>query len=50
MTLPRDSYSTLLTAATKILKLLSSKLITTNGKVISFGDQFLGLSRMNCGP
>ena len=50
MTLPRASYSTLLTAATTILKLLSSKLISPNGKVTSFGDQFLGLSSMNCWP
>ena len=41
MTLPKASYSTLLTAATAILILLSSKLISLNGKVASFGDQFL---------
>ena len=50
VTLPRASCSTLLTAATTTLTLLSSKLISPNGEVTSFGDQFSGLSSKNCGP
>ena len=41
LTLPRSSSSTLLTVATTILMLLFSKLFSPNGKVISFGNQFL---------
>ena len=50
MTLPRASCSTLLNVATIVLTLVSSKLISTNDMVASFGDQFLGLSSKNCGP
>ena len=35
---------------TNVCWVLSSKLISPNGKVTSFGDQFLGLSSKNCGP
>ena len=49
MTLPRASCSTLLTVATTTLTFFSSKLISLNGKVTSFGDQFLGLSSKNYG-
>ena len=50
MTLPRSSCSTLLTVATTILTLLSSKLFSSNGKVTSSSDQFLRLSSKNCWP
>ena len=50
MTLPKASCSTLLTVAATTLALLLSKLISPNGKVTSFGDQFSGLSSKNWGP
>ena len=44
----RASCSTLLNVTPKILRVLSSKLISINGKVISFGDH--KLKAKNYGP